>query len=378
MDFANQRKAFLLREQGWSYPDIRTKVQNLAMKSPPLTTLGGVCRGFSKTLGRKKYSYDKCGRKAWKMTEDNKRFVIGKLQKLRTKQICTSVTLQKLLAKEKGVIVGVGAIKKALRDAGFRWLPRAQKRSYDKKAMAERLTFAQDVVRMTPSRLRAKLCMCLDGVVLTMPPREQSARENYCTSGADHIWRKPSEAYTPELAGADPYTHQVPLDRALPMWGGLSADGFARVMYTARKKATTEEWVTSVKSGQLTTALQAINPKRQDGPWTVLCDGEQFLHAKASQAAYRKARVTMWKIPARSPDLNPVEKFWSWLRRKLLSLDLEDLRKKRNSLGKTAYKQRVNSVLSSAAAHKAAANITKSFRKTCKKVVQAKGAGVKG
>ena len=44
----------------------------------------------------------------------------------------------------------------------------------------------------------------------------------------------------------------------------------------------------------------------------------------------------------KSPDLNPVEMFWGWLRKKLRSMDLEDLRKKRRPLGKTAYTARVN------------------------------------
>jgi len=378
LDFANQRKAVMLREQGYSYPDIREKVVNLKGKRPPLSTIGDVCRNFSKKEGRKKYNYDKCGRQAWKMTADNKRFVIDKLKKLRTKEICTSVTLQAALAKEKGVVVSTPAVLKTLRAAGYRWLPRAQKRRYSKKEMAARRDFAQGVVDMTAARLRAKLCMCLDGVVLTMPPKEKTARENYCTSGADHMWRKPSESYRPELAGEDPYPHQVPLDRALPMWGGVSADGFAKVLFTAKKRADTEEWVKAVEDGRLTAALQAINPQRPDGPWTILCDGEHFLHAKASKAAHRKVKVSMWKIPPRSPDLNPVEQYWSWLRRKLRALDLQDLKQKRSTPGKTAYKQRVTSVLASAASQRAAANIAKSFKKTCKKIVEAKGAGVKG
>ena len=40
--------------------------------------------------------------------------------------------------------------------------------------------------------------------------------------------------------------------------------------------------------------------------------------------------------------LNPVEIFWGWLRKKLRSMDLEDMRKKRRLLGKTAYTARVN------------------------------------
>ena len=43
-------------------------------------------------------------------------------------------------------------------------------------------------------------------------------------------------------------------------------------------------------------------------------------------------------IPPRSTDLRPVEKFWSWLRRKLRAMDLKDAVAKRPVLGKMAYK----------------------------------------
>ena len=121
-----------------------------------------------------------------------------------------------------------------------------------------------------------------------------------------------------------------------------------------------------------------INPQKPNGPWRVLCDGERFLHAKDSQAMYKKDEITTWQIPARSPDLNLVERFWSWLRRKLLNMDMADLRVKKKPLTKFAYKQRVKAVLGTNAAKNVASNIAKGFRKTCKDVVKRKGAAGRG
>ena len=61
-----------------------------------------------------------------------------------------------------------------------------------------------------------------------------------------------------------------------------------------------------------------------------------------AQSQYTRTRVSLWKIPPRSPDLNPVEKFWAWLRKGLRKRDLKDAVAKRPVLGKTAYKARVN------------------------------------
>ena len=120
----------------------------------------------------------------------------------------------------------------------------------------------------------------------------------------------------------------------------------------------------------LTEALRLLNPMNRTGPWTILCDGESFLRAKA----YRAKKITLWSVPPKSPDLNPVEMFWGWLRRKLRLMDLADLRKKRRPLGKAAYTQRVKRVIKSQKAQTVAKNFANRFRKACQQVVDWHGA----
>ena len=117
-----------------------------------------------------------------------------------------------------------------------------------------------------------------------------------------------------------------------------------------------------------------MNPHRKKGPWSILCDGEAFLRARESMAAYRSKHITLWDVPAKSPDLNPVEMFWAWLRKKLRIMDLADLRKKRRPLGKSAYTQRVKSVIRTQKAQTVAKNCVRRFRKACQQVVDRKGA----
>ena len=73
------------------------------------------------------------------------------------------------------------------------------------------------------------------------------------------------------------------------------------------------------------------------------------------------------------PDLNAVEKFWSWLRRRLREIDLKDAQANRPVLSKMAYKARVRNVVKSKRAQTAAANIANSLRKTCQIVIKKKG-----
>ena len=162
------------------------------------------------------------------------------------------------------------------------------------------------------------------------------------------MWRKHAEGNLPHLAGDDMYNKQVPIERSIPFWGGISAEGFAPVLWhLSSKKTNTEDWSQAVRGGQLTQALRSLNPWRKTGPWTILCDGEAFLRAKDSLAAYRSKKIVLWGVPAKSPDLNPVEMFWGWLRQRLRTLDLHDLRMKRKPLSKTAYTARVKSVIKS-------------------------------
>ena len=86
----------------------------------------------------------------------------------------------------------------------------------------------------------------------------------------------------------------------------------------------------------------------------------------------------MWKTPAKSPDLNPIEKFWAWLRRQLRARDFKDLKAGRPVPGKTAYRQRVRNILRSAKAQTHAAACARGLRKVCAEVVKKHGAASRG
>ena len=205
----------------------------------------------------------------------------------------------------------------------------------------------------------------------------RTGRDHYIT-GESHMWRKPGEAASPELAGGGQYAQQVPLNRAIPIWGGISPGGFATVVVHDTKKLSQEDWVKAVRAGKLTGAIKQLKPKLKTGPWRVLCDNERFMFAKASLKAYAARRIKLWPVPARSPDLNPIEKFWGWLRRQLRIKDLRDLQQKRPMLDKKAYTKRVLSFVRTQKAQAAAKKFAMSFRKTCAEVVRKNGAAARG
>ena len=90
--------------------------------------------------------------------------------------------------------------------------------------------------------------------------------------------------------------------------------------------------------------------------------------------AYAAKHVYLWGVPPRSPDLSPIEMFWSWARRQLRLRDLADLKKKRAPLGKTAYTVRLKTLLRGQKAQRVAGQCAGKFRSSCLEVIKNKGA----
>ena len=101
-----------------------------------------------------------------------------------------------------------------------------------------------------------RLGLAIDGTVLTVPPQDAVDRRNHCHEGDTHVWRKRSEGDAQELDGADPFADQIPLARALPLWGGISEGGYADLTYHKTKKLSVGEWLAVVKSRTLLSAIK--------------------------------------------------------------------------------------------------------------------------
>ena len=160
LDFQQQRKVVMLRDDkkmSWDKicdPKVGGVV-NLEGNATCPDVAKRAYRNFFKRGKRKaKYNYNKCGRKRWKITKEIEAFLLSKLRAKRKSGICTSKTLQFLLAQEKGVAVDDSTIRKFLTAKGYRWLPRSQKRKYTDGDMVLRAEFAKRVLRMSKAQLR--------------------------------------------------------------------------------------------------------------------------------------------------------------------------------------------------------------------------------
>ena len=89
---------------------------------------------------------------------------------------------------------------------------------------------------------------------------------------------------------------------------------------------------------------------------------------------YKRHNIVLMHIPPRSPDLNPIERFWAWVRQQLRHKDLDDLKKGRPALGKAAYRLRVRQLLRTKAAQQVAKSKFLVHKKICQEIINKKGA----
>ena len=102
MNFANQRKAYMLRHvQGMAYEDISSKVVTLEGQHPSREHVRTVCEEFSVAKGCRPYKYKNSGRKAWKMTTGVQRYVLKRLLADRLTKVVTSTGLAAAVASAK-------------------------------------------------------------------------------------------------------------------------------------------------------------------------------------------------------------------------------------------------------------------------------------
>ena len=149
---------------------------------------------------------------------------------------------------------------------GYRRLPRAQKPKYSKADKRRRLDFVDGILQMTEAELAKHFAMSMDGVVLGTPPADPVARENHCRFGDTHMYRKRSEAASPELGGKGLFGKQLPESRSVPLWGGVGPGGFGLVLFHRHKKVTSEEWAAAVANGRLVAVCRECRPDRVRGP----------------------------------------------------------------------------------------------------------------
>ena len=117
------------------------------------------------------------------------------------------------------------------------------------------------------------------------------------------MWRKAGEATHPDIAGGDPYAQQVPLSRAIPLWGGIGPAGFALVSYHKNKQRKVQEWERLLRKDALGKAVRKVQLKpvpKKSARLRVVCGNEGFLKSKSAKKLYRPNGVFLTHVEKRA------------------------------------------------------------------------------
>jgi len=80
LTFPQQRTVVILRDtQHLSWGEIADRVPNRLGERPSEWLVSNIYKNFNRRLGKVKYQYKKCGRKAWKVNADVRKFIVGRL-----------------------------------------------------------------------------------------------------------------------------------------------------------------------------------------------------------------------------------------------------------------------------------------------------------
>lgn len=96
------------------------------------------------------------------------------MQKFRKIMDVTSAGLAEDLAREKGVTVEASSVRKVLKNAGCKYLPRSKKLKYSKEEMKERVHFAKQFQNKSQAQIAAEIDLFMDGVVFSIPPADST------------------------------------------------------------------------------------------------------------------------------------------------------------------------------------------------------------
>ena len=116
-----------------------------------------------------------------------------------------------------------------------------------------------------------------------------------------------SRAYGWALAGQTPVIERPARGRRYSLIGAIAADG-CRAIREVQGYVNGEEFVTFL--------LEDLGPKLNDGD-IVIMDGPSIHKVQGVEEALAKYGASALYLPPYSPELNPIEMTWAWLKRLL-------------------------------------------------------------
>ena len=285
-----------------------------------------------------KLGYHRCGRKK-ELTTKQEQEIVQFVKMWRSKRFCTCAYIKRQLKLK----VSQRTVARTLNRNGFFWKPVPKKTPLSDMDLEKRKAFVDKYGGKPASWWEANLNLVLDGVTLTKPPRNLSARQKHASQSIGHVWLKLGESVDKDVHTYNRYG--VQLGTKVPLWGGFTGGGkFVLRLWTPRAKMTKQEWIANVPAlKRAISSAESVCPERRTVKAKVWHDNERFLLVPEE---YKKLGMQLVNFPPNSGDLNPIENVWAALRKELAVREQDDLGHGR-ALSTAQFRARVAQILKS-------------------------------
>lgn len=242
-----------------------------------------------------------------KLSERDRRAILRQITILR--ETVGNFTVKRLRT-DAGIATHISdeTVRRVLRKQGIRYLHSRKKGLLTKKDLAARLKFARKVNRLLTDEFWKKgIAFYLDGVSFY----HKYNPHGEARSSRNMAWRKRSEGLHPTCTAKG--SHVGAGGRVAHFMVAICFDKGVILCQQYDGRINGEMFAEFISEHFNETFEKSVNPRGR----LFLQDGDPSQNSKKAMEALRKVRARKFSIPPRSPDLNPIENVFNYVKSEL-------------------------------------------------------------
>jgi transposase len=207
--------------------------------------------------------------------------------------------------KSTGINISPSTVSRRIKEKGFKYCNTIPKPSLSKKQKDARLLFARQNITRNWNKV-----IFTDESTINLNPRIHK------------IWRKRTDKI---------FLRRSKYSKKINIWGCFSAKGFGKIILFT-ENLTARKMIEIYKLG-----LIPSFPDIGKNNWILLEDNDPKHRAKITNEYRKRKKIDRLSWPSNSPDLNPIENVWNYLKNKVAKYHPSNLIQLKSTIRKVWY-----------------------------------------